>query len=93
MDRMELWLTTAALSLAVAYGVVCASAPDLSFRLDGTYRRTDGEVGPTAFRNRRIAGWVAIAVGVFGAAWLLSWEGVVAVVIVAAGTSFVLAIR
>ncbi|MWV63525.1 hypothetical protein GRS48_01615 [Halorubrum sp. JWXQ-INN 858] len=67
----------------VAYGVVCLSAPVLSLHLDGTAKRQDGNVGPTAVRNRRYAGGVVVIVGMLGASFLVGLGGVALCVLVA----------
>ncbi|WP_418281842.1 hypothetical protein [Halorubrum sp. DTA98] len=90
---MEPLLLSSLFALVVAYGVVCASAPELSFRLDGPLNRMDGDPGAIAVRNRRYAGWISVAAGVFGAAYLVGLVAVVGCVVAAGVASAWLTIR
>lgn len=69
---METLIYTAAFALVAAYGALSVSDPSLSLRLDRTATRTDPDAVAVAVRNRRYAGWVALAVSVFGSTFLVS---------------------
>lgn len=90
---METLLFTALFALVAAYGALSVSAPALSLRLDRTAKRTEPDEAEIAVRNRRYAGWTAIAVSVFGSAYLVGLTALAVAVATALLTIVVLAAR